>query len=191
MDLQAIFISFGLVFLAEFGDKSQLVCMTLASRRPAKTVFAGALTALALLNLVAVLVGASLAKWLPLGWVLSAAALLFAWFGVQAIWEAKKEEEEECEPCCGRRVYFSTFSMIALAELGDKTQLSIGALSIKYDALWVWLGATAALAATTAAGVLLGKALFSRINLIRLHQLSGIFFLFMAVLTGWRAYASF
>lgn len=54
-----------LIALAEFGDKSQLVCMTLAARHRGLPVVFGAVAAFAILNLLAVLFGAAVAAWLP------------------------------------------------------------------------------------------------------------------------------
>ncbi|MEH6578911.1 MAG: TMEM165/GDT1 family protein [Amphritea sp.] len=63
----AVLTAFLLVFLAEFGDKSQLVCMTLAARHKSLPVLLGAVFSFALLNLIAVTLGATAAAWLPLG----------------------------------------------------------------------------------------------------------------------------
>ena len=61
-----------LIALAEFGDKSQLVCMTLAARHRGMPVVVGAVAAFAVLNLLAVLFGAAVAAWLP-AWAVTAA----------------------------------------------------------------------------------------------------------------------
>ncbi len=57
--------SFILIFLAEFGDKSQLVCMTLAAKHRPWPVLFGAVTAFAVLNLLAVLFGTIVSAWIP------------------------------------------------------------------------------------------------------------------------------
>ncbi|HBA66649.1 MAG TPA: UPF0016 domain-containing protein, partial [Methylococcaceae bacterium] len=57
--------SFILIAAAEIGDKSQLVCMTLAARHRALPIILGAIAAFALLNTLAVIFGAAIAKWLP------------------------------------------------------------------------------------------------------------------------------
>ena len=57
--------TFLLIALAEFGDKSQLVCMTLAARHRGLPVVLGAIAAFAVLNLLAVVFGAAIAAWLP------------------------------------------------------------------------------------------------------------------------------
>ena len=57
--------TFTLVALAEIGDKSQLVCMTLAARYRHWPVILGAATAFLILNTLAVLFGAGVAAWVP------------------------------------------------------------------------------------------------------------------------------
>ena len=74
--------SFALIAAAEIGDKSQLVCMTLASRHRGMPVIWGAIAAFALLNTLAVVFGAAIAKWLPDYIVAGTVALLFAAFGL-------------------------------------------------------------------------------------------------------------
>jgi len=61
--------TFGIIFLAELGDKTQLTAMALAARYPWRKVFIGLAAAFALLNLAAVLVGSLLFTILPLFWI--------------------------------------------------------------------------------------------------------------------------
>ena len=56
---------FGLIFFAELGDKSQIVCMTLAARHRHWPVLSGVVIAFLLLNTLAVAFGAGLAHWVP------------------------------------------------------------------------------------------------------------------------------
>jgi len=73
--------SFALIAAAEIGDKSQLVCMTLASRHRAMPVMLGAIAAFAFLNTLAVVFGVAIASWLPETIVAATVAFLFAAFG--------------------------------------------------------------------------------------------------------------
>ena len=179
----------GLVALAELGDKTQLVCMTLAARHPAPPVLLGAVLAFAVLNLLAVIFGAAVAAWLPEWLVAAGVAVLFAAFGVRALREAGAEtvavEERD-----GRGMLVSTFVLIFLAELGDKTQLAVAGLAGTQDALAVWVGGTLALALTSALGVLAGQTLLRRLPLRLLHLVGGALFLLLAALAGWRAFAA-
>ena len=146
----------GLVALAELGDKTQLVCMILATRHPPAPVLLGAVAAFAVLNLLAVLFGAAAAAWLPEWLIAAAVAILFAVFGMRALREADAETVEVQENA-GRSVFLSAFTLIFLAELGDKTQLAVAGLAGTQAALPVWVGGTLALTLTSALGVLAGQ----------------------------------
>ncbi len=80
MNLEIILAVFGLVFLAELGDKTQIIILTLAARRKAAVVLAGALAAFFLLNLVAVAVGTLVYHLIPLQvmqWLAGGVMILF------------------------------------------------------------------------------------------------------------------
>lgn len=174
-----------LIALAEFGDKSQLVCMTLAARHRGLPVVLGAIAAFAVLNLLAVLFGAAVAAWLP-EWVVTAAvALLFAWFGIAAL-RFEEDDDEEIEEKPGHGVFATTFLMIFLAEFGDKTQIAVAGLGSTADATATWVGGTLALATTSLLGVYAGRRLLNRLPLHWIHRISGVFFLLLALLAGLR-----
>jgi putative Ca2+/H+ antiporter (TMEM165/GDT1 family) len=144
--LTAVFTTFGLIFLAEIGDKSQLVCMTLAARHRHFPVLLGAIAAFIILNTLAVVFGAGLAQWVPEKVLAGAVALLFGAFGIKSLLtKEEKEEEGEVEEKPGHGIFVTTFLMILLAEMGDKTQIAIAGLASTLPAAAVWLGATLAL----------------------------------------------
>ena len=173
--------TFLLVGLAEFGDKSQLVCMTLAARHRGLPVMVGAVAAFAILNLLAVLAGAAVAAWLPEWLVTLAVAVLFAVFGVSALRYQDEEDDENVEEAPGHGIVATTFLLIFLAEFGDKTQLAVAGLGSTGEPSAVWAGATAALAVTSALGVFAGRKLLNHLPLKWIHRISGVFFLLLAV----------
>ena len=174
--------TFLLIALAEFGDKSQLVCMTLAARHRGLPVILGAVAAFAILNLLAVLFGAAIAAWLP-EWVVTAAvALLFAVFGISALRYEEEDGDEEIAEKPGYGIFASTFLMIFLAEFGDKTQIAVAGVSSTADAAATWVGATLALACTSILGVVAGRRWLNRLPLKWIHRISGVFFLLLALL---------
>ncbi len=173
--------TFLLVGLAEFGDKSQLVCMTLAARHRGLPVLVGAIAAFAVLNLLAVLFGAAVAAWLPEWLVTAAVAVLFAVFGISALRYQEEDEDDDVEEAPGHGIVATTFLLIFLAEFGDKTQLAVAGLGSTGEPTAVWAGATAALAVTSALGVFAGRKLLNRLPLKWIHRVSGIFFLLLAV----------
>lgn len=175
--------TFLLITLAEFGDKSQLVCMTLAARHRGGPVIFGAIAAFALLNLLATLFGAAVAAWLPSWVVILGVALLFAAFGIHALrQEAEEETVEAIEEKPGHGIFATTFLLIFLAEFGDKTQIAVAGLGSTQAASAVWVGASLALTLTSALGVLAGQRLLQRLPLHWIHRISGVFFLSLSIL---------
>lgn len=83
MDWRVLVTTFGLVFLAEMGDKTQLAAMTLAAKtqRP-WAVLAGASLALVCVSALGVVVGGVLGQHVPLAWIKRAAAAAFILIGV-------------------------------------------------------------------------------------------------------------
>ncbi len=187
--LTAILSTFGLIFLAEIGDKSQLVCMTLAARHRHLPVLLGAIAAFLILNTLAVVFGAGLAQWIPEKILAGAVAILFGAFGIKSLLTREEVTEDgEVEEKPGHGIFATTFLMLLLAEMGDKTQIAIAGLASTLPALAVWIGATLALITTSALGVWLGVTLLRRIPIHRLHQVSGIFFLVLAAFAATRVF---
>ena len=174
--------TFLLIALAEFGDKSQLVCMTLAARHRGLPVILGAVAAFAILNLLAVLFGAAVAAWLPEWVVTLAVAALFAAFGISALRYSEDDDDEAIEEKPGHGVFATTFLLIFLAEFGDKTQIAVAGMGSTANTAAVWTGATLALACTSLLGVFAGRKLLHRLPLVWIHRVSGAFFLLLAVL---------
>ena len=77
----------------------------------------------------------------------------------------------------------STFALVFLAELGDKTQLATLSLAASGRSRWlVFLGAAAALATTSAIAVLVGEGLARLVPPIWIKRVAGLAFLVMGVL---------
>jgi len=83
MDWRVLLTTFGVIFLAEMGDKTQLAAMTMAaeSKKP-WAVFVGAALALASVSALGVLVGSVIGNYIPLIWIKRVAALAFIVIGV-------------------------------------------------------------------------------------------------------------
>lgn len=171
-----------LIALAEIGDKSQLVCMTLAARHRGLPVILGATAAFSILNLLAVLFGAAIAAWLPEWVVTLAVGILFASFGISALRYTEEDEDEQIEEKPGHGIFATTFLLIFLAEFGDKTQIAVAGLGSTNNTTAVWLGGTLALACTSVLGAIAGRKLLHKLPLLWIHRISGAFFLILAVL---------
>jgi Ca2+/H+ antiporter, TMEM165/GDT1 family len=83
MDLRVLLTTFGIIFLAEMGDKTQLAAMTMAAQtKKPWAVFVGASLALAAVSALGVLVGSVIGDYVPLEWVKRGAAVAFILIGV-------------------------------------------------------------------------------------------------------------
>lgn len=181
--------SLALIMAAEIGDKSQLVCMSLASKHRAGPVMWGAIAAFSLLNTLAVVFGTAIASWIPEYWVAAGVALLFFGFGLQTLLHSDaSDDEDNIQEKSGHGIFFTTFLFITVAEFGDKTQLAVVALSSTAEPLAVWLGSTMALSFTSGMGVWAGRTLLQRIPLQLLHKFSGIIFIVLALFAAYQAY---
>ena len=83
MDLKTFFVTFGMIFLAELGDKTQLAVLSLtADTRKPVSIFLGAMIAFAAITLLAVIFGEALAKFVPEFYLKKAVALIFIGVGI-------------------------------------------------------------------------------------------------------------
>ena len=197
MDLGALLSTFGLVFLAELGDKTQLavVAQTCRCRQP-WAVFAGASAALTVATALGVVGGHTLGHAIPPSLLRLGAALGFVVMGLLMAWEVWRNRAEEPPTVClddpkapSRRwdwePFLSTFGLLFVAELGDKTQLAVLALSGRGDSPWaVFCGGTLALISVAALGVVGGDRLNRVVPERVLRGVSAVAFVGMGVLVG-------
>lgn len=166
--LAALGISTVAIFIAEMGDKTQLVAMSLASRYRVLTVILGITAATAVVHLGSVLIAEVLGATLPTDWLTLAAGLAFLFFG---LWTLRGDEmtDKDEERAASRRIR-SAFMTVALvffvAELGDKTMLATITVGTQHHWLPVWIGSTIGMVAADgiaiAIGAVLGKKLPER-----------------------------
>jgi len=187
--LTATGYSYLLIFAAEFGDKSQLVCMALAARYRSLPVLLGAILAFMALNTLAVIFGVALSNWIPDVVISSIVAVLFLAFGFHALTSVDNPNDEELDiNRANHSIFISTFLLITLAELGDKTQLAIVALSSTNIPQAIWLGSTLALISTSLLGIWAGKSLLKKFSFSILHRFSGVVFILLAAFAIYKTY---
>ena len=86
MDIKALFMTFGMIFLAELGDKTQLATLTFAAESKSRlAVFIGSAGALVLTSLLAVLFGAGIGRIVPTNYIKVVAGVLFILIGIWMI----------------------------------------------------------------------------------------------------------
>ncbi|MEU1547314.1 TMEM165/GDT1 family protein [Nocardia sp. NPDC005745] len=164
--IATVLLSIGIVFLAELGDKSQLMALTFALRYRWWVVLGGIATASAAVHLISVGVGHFLGAALPTRAIALVAAVTFLAVGLWTLREhfgAGDDDPEPKTPKAAGAPFFVVLSAFLLAELGDRTMFATAALATDYDWVGVWLGSTigmvAADALAIAVGILVGKHL--------------------------------
>ena len=178
-----ILLSAVLVFVAELGDKSQLMSMTFATRYRARTVILGAGLACAAINLVSALAGNVIGDALPRDAVRIAGGVLFLLFAVLALREGMDEDEDEPKPReRGGRAVVVVAVAFTLSELGDKTMLAAMTLATQYHWLLVWIGSTIGMLVSIVMAVLVGRSLLKVVPLRFVHLLSAALFAVVGVL---------
>ncbi len=183
MDYGVVASTFALLFLAEMGDKTQLMAMTLAHRYRVLPVVIGSFGAFLLLNLLAVAVGEGVARLVPRNLVLIAAGVLFLVFAYLS-WRVEDDEDAATDRHTGSgRAIAASFTLIFVAELGDKTQLAMIAMAAESGSLWsVLLGGTAALWSVTLLAVVFGSRVLRRFPKTKVQKAAALLFLAFAVL---------
>jgi putative Ca2+/H+ antiporter (TMEM165/GDT1 family) len=182
--MESLFLSTGVVALAEIGDKTQLLAFILAARfKKPIPIILGILLATIVNHGLAGALGAWITSMLTpetLRWLLGAS------FIAMAIWTLipDKIEEEETQIAKHLGVFGATLITFFLAEMGDKTQLATIALAAHYAApIFVVIGTTLGMLIADVPAVFVGNKFADKIPMKLVHGLAAIIFAVMGVLT--------
>ena len=163
--MEALLLSFGVIFLAELGDKSQLMALAFATRFPALPVLIAITLATLLVHLGSVALGATVALALPTNAVSIVAGIAFLIFAAWTLRGDRLDEvdEERARRATTRSVIVTVGTAFFLAELGDKTMLATVTLATNHEAFGTWIGSTAGMVAADAIAIGVGKVLGTRL----------------------------
>ena len=171
------------IFIAEMGDKTQLLLVAMAGKYKVSHILTGTWLATVLLNVLAVGVGAALGSYLDMRIIKLAAGLAFFWFAYSTLKGEEEEEEKEMKHKAGP--ILAIFGSFFIGELGDKTQLSAITLAANYtnhqlvSAFQVFLGCTLGLILADLIGLIVGVVLKCKMPTGILNAVSfGIFAVF-------------
>jgi putative Ca2+/H+ antiporter (TMEM165/GDT1 family) len=173
--LTATLISLGVVFVAELGDKSQLITMAYALRHRWLVVLSGVAIAAFVVHGLSVTIGHFLGLTLPERPIAFAAAIAFFGF---AVWTWRERSDDGSPPAAPehRFVLLAVVSSYVLAELGDKTMLATVALASDHNWAGVWIGATLAMVLADGLAIAVGALLHRRLPERLLHRLASVLF---------------
>jgi Ca2+/H+ antiporter, TMEM165/GDT1 family len=160
--LHAFWLSLSIVFLAELGDKTQLVALCLATRYKAWTVLGGILFATLAVHVISVLIGGGLGNIAPEAWIKVAAGIAFIGFGLWTL-KGDKLDDDEIGSKQGRSPFWIVVTTFFLAELGDKTMLSTVALATDNPIIPVWLGSSLGMVLSDGLAIIVGQLLGSKL----------------------------
>ncbi|MDQ3391118.1 MAG: TMEM165/GDT1 family protein [Actinomycetota bacterium] len=196
-----LFTALGVVFVAEFGDKTQLVAMSLGARHHLRQVIIGLAIAYVVSSGLAAVVGGLLGAALPERALSIGGGIAFIGFAVFELIRARGEDadadvDDDGEvlveattpppPRTARSMLRSPIALIAftvtVAELGDKTQLTTATLAARSDPVYTWAGATLGLMASGVLGALIGRELGDRLPRRALSYVSAGLFLIVGII---------
>lgn len=182
--LTTIFLSTGVVALAEMGDKTQLLAFLLAARfKKPVPIILGILLATIVNHGFAGALGAWITTLLSpnaLGWILGIS------FIAMAIWTLKPDEMEEDEAKIAGRfgVFGATTITFFLAEMGDKTQIATVALAANYSSvLLVVIGTTLGMMIADIPAVFIGTKFAQKVSMKLVHGIAAVVFAALGVIT--------
>jgi putative Ca2+/H+ antiporter (TMEM165/GDT1 family) len=159
----SLFAAMGLVFIAELGDKTQLVALGFGARHRLGPVLVGIALAYMATNLLSVIVGGVLGAALPTDAIGLGGGVLFLGFAAWSLKGGGDDDGEEAVEIPNRHVVMSVAGAMFVAELGDKTMLATATLAAKGNPVLVWIGATIGIILSGALGVLVGRFVGARI----------------------------
>ncbi|MFM8482863.1 MAG: TMEM165/GDT1 family protein [Actinomycetota bacterium] len=162
--LNAILLSFGVIFVAELGDKSQLMALTFATRYRALPVLIGITIATAITHAMSVAIGAVLGARLPtetISIVAGGAFLVFVAWTLRG--DSLDDDEAAKADRSDRNAVVAASTAFFLAELGDKTMLATITLATQEGILGTWIGSTLGMVAADALAIVVGHQLGKRL----------------------------
>lgn len=182
--MHALLLSFSIIFVAELGDKSQLMALTFAARYRPLPILVGITAATALVHGFSVLAGALVGSALPTKTLSIVAGVAFLGF---AAWSIRGDHLDDDEAAKADRTPRSAVLAAAtaffLAELGDKTMFATITLATSEGLVGTWIGSTLGMVAADALAIVVGAQLGQRLpeRTIKLGA-AGIFVTFGALL---------
>jgi Ca2+/H+ antiporter, TMEM165/GDT1 family len=167
--LGAVGVAFGAIFVAEFGDKSQLLVLAFASRHRAFPVVIGLTVAAIVVQGLSVAVGAVLGAALPETLISVIAGIAFLGVAAWTLLDRDDDAEEAGVPTeTTARSWVAVSAVVAgtfiVSELGDKTMLATFALAARQDPIATWVGGTAGMVAANLVAVAIGRQLGTRLD---------------------------
>ena len=192
-NFQIFFISFGIIFLAELGDKTQITVITLAAKEknPFKIGLATSI-GISLVVLIGIVIGYFLNIFIPDFWIKIIGITIFLAFGIGSLikimLEKEKNDEKDEDILDDSKIKIANVFIFALLsifimEFGDKTQLMTISLTANYFLpLEVGLGACLALSSLCFMGAYLGDFISKKVKKKWIDLIGSIIFIIIGII---------
>ncbi len=175
--LIVIALTFITVALAELGDKTQIMTISLATRYKNRPVFWGMFLGMGTITFIGVAVGTVFYQFIPLFYIKIIAAAIFILFGIYSLYNKEKDIDKDIDD---KKIFSTSFLLALVAELGDKTQLVVIALTARYQApTVVLLGALGGLALVIGLSVFMGEKISQIVEKDKIDLISALLFLIL------------
>lgn len=154
--MKTLLMTFGMITLAEMGDKTQLMALAFATQFSAMVTAVGFTVGILGTNLLAAGLGVVLGIALPILPLKICAALVFVGF---ALWTVlAKGGDEDAKAGKLRNPIITVALATFLAEMGDKTQLAALTIAAQTKQFFpVWIGSTLGMAVAVTLAIIVGK----------------------------------
>ena len=210
MDIAIFLLVYGILFIGELGDKTQLIVFNLALEyKKFYKVGIGATLGFAVIVTIGILFGSIITEFIPLNLISLISGLIFIAIGLFELRNIKSlylnerglksvdnitdHNNDEKEGTGSKKAvkfawlkknpYLAGFGFIFLMELGDKTQLLTITLASIYAAPFeVWLGAFLALISVAWIGIFAGAAIAKRVPKFYLKIVAVSIFIIVGIL---------
>ena len=167
--------AFGLIFIAEMGDKTQILAMTFATKYKIRNVILGIFLGSLFNHALAVLLGSNLQRIIPLELLSLIAGISFVFFG---LWTLKLDDDENKSKASKYGPVITVSLAFFIGELGDKTQLA--AIALSTDAtypMFILMGTVLGMVVTGMLGILIGIKIGHKVDDFYIKIGSSIVFL--------------
>ena len=174
--MEAFLATFAVVFLAELGDKTQLLVMAFAAKFPWQQVLVGMTLGIFVVHALAVGVGSFVGSLFDPAVMEVVASLMFFAFGIWTLVSGDEEDEEADASHYGS--ILTVMMTFIVGEMGDKTQFAAMTMAATFSSwLAVLVGAVAAMVLADSLGLVAGAFLHRYLPPVRMKLLSGLIFL--------------
>ncbi len=172
-------IPFLTVALAELGDKSQILVFLLSSKTKKHfSLLLGVMAGFFVVDGLAILIGSRVVDVIPSFWLKAVTGTVFIVLGVLMLTNKEKDEGKNTHL---KNPLVTGFTMIFMAEWGDKTQIASALFATKYEPMAVFVAVIAALLLLSVSAIYLGKIFADKIDKRLTTKIAGVLFMIIGL----------